>query len=75
MVHVLNSLRLGKFIGKDGMEGGAEGQYGNSGVEATYKWARDIKTNKTWALINGSDANISDDKMTRVFRPYTLFGN
>lgn len=75
MSAILNSLRLGKFIGKDGMEGGAEGQYGNSGVEATYKWARDIKTNKTWALINGSDANISDDKMTRVFRPYTLFGN
>ena len=75
MSAILNSLRLGKFIGNDGMEGGAEGQYGNSGVEKDYKWARDIKTNKTWALINGSDANISDDKVTRVFRPYTLFGN
>ena len=75
MSAILNSLRLGKFIGNDGMEGGAEGQYGNSGVEKDYKWARDIKTNKTWALINGSDANISNDKVTRVFRPYTLYGN
>lgn len=75
MSAILDILKLGKFIGNDGMESRADGQYGNSGVEDKYKWARDIKTNKTWALINGSDANISDDRNTKVFRPYTLFGN
>ena len=74
MSRILNQMSLGKIIGRQGIEGRAPDQFGNTGTEKQYAWATEIKKPLTWAIA-GSNAGTCSDDNVKVFRPYSLYGN
>lgn len=74
MSRILNQMSLGKIIGRQGIEGGAPTQFGNTTTMTKYAWADAIKQPLTWAIA-GSNAGTCNDDTAKVFRPYSLYGN
>lgn len=74
MSRILNQMSLGKIIGRQGIEGGAPTQFGNTMTMKQYNWATEIEQPLTWAIA-GSNAGTCSDGNARVFRPYSLYGN
>ena len=74
MSRILNQMSLGKIIGRQGIEGGAPTQFGNTMTMKQYNWATEIEQPLTWAIA-GSNAGTCSDDNVKLFRPYSLYGN